>query len=556
MNPRAAILAVALLIPLGCDRSQAPPVTAADAATATATATEDLGEHHRPVTTRSAETQEQFDRGLAYLYGFNHDEAIRAFTRASELDPSSAMAFWGIAYAHGPHINNPVVPEERARAAWEALQQAVAHAADGSPAERAMIAALEKRYAWPAPEDRAPLDAAYADAMREVRRAHPEDADIGALTAEALMDLHPWDLWRADGSPQPWTGEIVALLEATLSTAPRHPLAAHLYIHAVEGSPDPGRADAAADTLRDLVPAVGHLVHMPSHVDVRRGRWRAAVEANSRAMAADHAYQERQPDQRFYRLYMAHNHHMRAFAAMMLGRSELALSSVREMVAEMPPEWIEENAAWVDGWVAMPYEVLMRFGRWEEILAEPEPAEYLPFSRAIRHYARGVAHAARGEVEAARAEQASFEAEQDRLPEEATFGNNSSHALLVVAETVLDGEILVRSGEVEAGLARLREAVALEDALRYDEPPDWIQPVRHALGATLLAAGHAGEAEEVFRVDLEKLPGNGWSLFGMGRALRRQGRDAEAERYEGEFADSWSEADVEIDSPCFCQRGV
>jgi tetratricopeptide (TPR) repeat protein len=549
MFPRTLCLASALLIVAACARNEVPAPVAA-------TQVEDLGPHRRAVTTSSAEAQAEFDRGLAYLYGFNHDEAIRAFTRASELDPDCAMAWWGIAYAHGPHINNPAVPEQRANAAWEALGKAVARAGDGTPVEQALIAALETRYASPQPEDRAPLDVAYAEAMRGVHAAYPEDADVGALTAEALMDVHPWDLWLADGSPQPWTGEIVALLEEELAAAPDHPLAAHLYIHAVEASFEPGRADAAAETLRDLMPSLGHMVHMPSHIDVRSGRWHEAIAANTRAMAADHAYLERRPDQQFYRLYMAHNHHMRAFAAMMVGQSELALASVREMVAEMPADWLEENASWADGWVAMPYEVLMRFGRWDEILAEPEPPEYLPFSRALRHYGRGVAHAARDEVAEARAAQAAFTAEAGRVPEDASFGNNATHDLLAVAKAVLDGEILVRAGEMEAGIERLREAVVAEDALRYDEPPDWIQPVRHALGATLLAAGRAAEAEEVFRADLAKLPGNGWGLFGMARALRIQGKDAEAERFETEFAAAWEGADVEIDTPCFCQRGV
>ena len=555
MKMRLAILVPALLLTASCrQEAAAPPAPVSEAAPAAQG--EGLGPHRRAVTTASAEAQEQFDRGLAYLYGFNHDEAIRSFTRAAALDPGCAMAYWGIAYANGPHINNPVVPEERAQAAWEALQKAMELAGNGTPAERALIGALETRYAWPQPEDRAPLDAAYAEAMRGVRAAHPDDADLGALAAEALMDVHPWDLWNHDGTPQPWTGEIVELLEQVLAAAPSHPLAAHLYIHAVEASPEPGRADAAADTLRELMPGIGHMVHMPSHIDVRRGRWREAIEANSRAMAADHAYLERQPEQQFYRLYMAHNHHMRAFAAMMVGQSELALASVRELVTEMPPEFVEENALWVDGWIAMPYEVLMRFGRWDEILAEPEPAEYLPLSRAMLHYARGVAYAAQGKVEEARAEQQAFAAESARVSEEATFGNNPSRALLGVAAALLDGEILIRTGAMDEGLARLREAVVLEDALRYDEPPDWIQPVRHALGATLLAAGRAAEAETVFRADLDKLPGNGWALFGMGRALRLQGRDAEAERFEEEFRTAWEGADVEIDSPCFCQRGV
>jgi tetratricopeptide (TPR) repeat protein len=549
------ILAGVLLVwSIGCAGRDTPPP--AQHAAAEVPLFAGLGPHHRPVTTRSPEAQQYFDQGLAFLYGFNHDEAIRAFTRAAELDPSCAMAYWGLAYANGPHINNPTLSEPRARAAWEALQKARGASANATEAERALIAALGARYASPPPQDRAPLDAAYAEAMTKAWEAHPDDADIGALSAEALMDVHPWDLWNHDGTPQPWTPEIVTRLERILANSPHHPLALHLYIHAVEASANPEKADGAADILRDLMPALGHMVHMPSHIDVRRGRWVQAIEANTRAIAADDAYRERVPRQDFYRLYMAHNHHMLAFAAMMIGRSQLALSTIRELVAEMPADWLQENAAWADGWVAMPYEVLMRFGRWEEILAEPEPPDHLPLTRALRHYAHGVAYAATGKVEQARAEQTAFTESRARVAQGATFGNNSAADILDVAEALLDGEVRYRAGDQKGGFERLAEAVRREDALRYDEPPGWIQPVRHALGAALLQSGRYAEAEKVFRADLDRLPGNGWSLFGMGRALRMQKKNAKAAKYEAAFAAAWKDADVQITSPCFCQQGV
>jgi tetratricopeptide (TPR) repeat protein len=517
---------------------------------------EGLGNHHRAVSTASEEAQQFFNQGLAFLYGFNQDEAIRSFDRAAELDPACAMAHWGIAYANGPHINNMEVAPERSEAAWQALQRALEHSAAGSEEERVLIAALATRYAWPQPEDRAPLDAAYATAMREVWQAHPDDADIGALYAEALMNEHPWDLWENDGRARPWTAGIVSVLEQTLDLEPEHPLALHLYIHAVEASQEPQLADEAADRLRTMMPGLGHMVHMPSHIDVRRGRWEEAITANTLAMEADHRYRELSPDQDFYRLYMAHNHHMRAFAAMMVGRSELALRSVREMVDEFPAEWLEANASWADGWVAMPIEALMRFGKWEEILQEPELPEYLPLSRALRLYARGVAYAAMSKVDEARAEQAEFHEARALVPEEAIFGNNSAHDLLDVAEALLEGEILYRAGKQDEGFAALREAVRREDALSYDEPPDWIQPVRHALGAALLQSGKWSEAEEVFRTDLERLPGNGWSLYGLGRALRFQEKSEEANSVEAEFERVWANSDIQIASPCFCQSGV
>jgi tetratricopeptide (TPR) repeat protein len=514
-----------------------------------------LGDHSRRVTTSSAKAQRYFDQGLAFLYAFNHDEALRSFRRATELDPSCAMAFWGVAIANGPHINNPVVPPDREKAAWDAVRKAKALAPATTPVERALIAAAETRYADPQPQDRAPLDRAYAEAMRGVHREFPDDADVGALFAEALADLRPWDLWTADGQPQPGTEELVALLEAVMAKAPRHLLALHLYIHAVEASPHPEKADQAAERLRDVAPGLGHLVHMPSHIDVRRGRWAEAITTNARAMEADRRYRERSPEQGFYRLYMAHNHHMLAYGAMMNGRSALALETIRRMAADIPPDFVRDNP-WADGFLAMPLEVMMRFGRWDDVLAHPDLAETAPISRALRHYARSVAHAAQGRVEEAKAEQSAFAAARTRVPKEATFGNNTAADLLDVAEHLMKGEILYRERRVDEGLAALREAVAREDKLRYDEPPDWIQPVRHPLGAALLQAGRFAEAEAVFREDLRRLPENGWGLYGLYRSLALQKKDAEAAEVEKRFDAVWREADIEIKSACLCLPGV
>ncbi len=516
-----------------------------------------LGTHTRRVSTRSSQAQRYFDQGLAFLYAFNHDEALRAFRRASELDPACAAMHWGMALALGPHINNASVPAERERAAVEALQRAGA-ARQASALERELIGALAKRHAHPAPADRRPLDQAYADAMRAVWRAHPRDADVGALFAEALADLRPWDLWTPEGRPQPGTDELLGTLDAVLALDARHPLANHLYIHAVEASPWPEKADRAADVLRDLQPGLGHMVHMPSHVDVRRGRWQAARLANAKAIAADESYRRRVPRQGFYRIYMAHNRHMLAYAAAMTGRSAEALAQARALVAEIPADWLAENAAFADGLLALPLELLMRFGRWDEILAEPEPPAglSLPITLALRHAMRGVALAAKGELERARLEQTAFEAARARVPAEAIVGNNAAGNVLAVAAALLRGELDYKAGQVEAGLTALREAVALEDELRYDEPPDWMHPVRHALGAALLTSGRASEAEAVFREDLRRLPDNGWGLFGLLRALRAQRRDGEAALVERQFEQVWSQADVELTSPCLCQPGA
>jgi Flp pilus assembly protein TadD len=369
------------------------------------------------------------------------------------------------------------------------------------------------------------------------------------------MDLRPWDLWLPAGKPQPGTEEVVSTLERVMALAPRHPLAIHLYIHAVEASSQPERAIAPADRLRDLQPGLGHLVHMPSHIDVRIGSWKKAIQANAKAIEADARYRSQSPQQNFYRVYMAHNHHMLAYAAIMRGQSELATKSINNMVREMPADWIKENAVMADGFMAMPLEVLVRFGRWKEVLDAPEPPEYLPFSRAMRHCARGVAFAALADVEKAGLEQSQFLLARTKVPAEARVGNNAVSDVLAVAEMLLAGEILVRAGKSDEGLRALQVAVEREDRLRYSEPPDWIHPVRHALGATLLSAGRAEEAEQVYRADLQRLPSNGWSLYGLSQSLHLQKKENEARQLDLKFSDVWNEADVKIKSSCFCQPG-
>ncbi|MBA4064490.1 MAG: hypothetical protein C0501_12400 [Isosphaera sp.] len=515
-----------------------------------------LGKHTRRVAA-TPDAQRYFDQGLNFMFAFNHDEAIRAFGQAAELDPSCAMAHWGVALAHGKNINFPFFPPEKAKAAWAALNLARGAAKGESPANRALIEALAHRYADPTPEDTKPLEKAYAAAMKAAWEKFPADADVGALYAESLMNLRPWELWTADGKPAPETPEIVRTLEAVRKLDPDHPLANHLYIHALEASPEPGKADDAADRLRGATPALGHLLHMPSHVDIRRGRWAEAVEANRLAIAADRAYAKAVPEQGFYRLYMAHNHHMLAFAAAMKGESDLALRHARGMVAEMPKEWLaaKGNAAIADGFVAQPLEVLKRFGRWDDILKEPEPAEAFPFARAMRHYARGVAYAAKGQVAEARASQKELRAAAKAVPAEATVGNNTAADVLGVADEMLEGEILFREGKVKEAVAALTAAVAREDKLRYSEPPDWFVPTRHALGAVLLRDGQAAAAEAVYREDLRRWPDNGWSLHGLAASLDAQGKKDGAAKARARFAEVWKRADVAIPASCLCVGG-
>jgi tetratricopeptide (TPR) repeat protein len=516
----------------------------------------DLGSHTYRVSTPSAEAQRAFDRGLILAYGFNHGAAEREFRRAAELDPGLAMAWWGVALVNGPHINFPIVPPDRAKTAWEALLRAKERAAGATETEQALIAALGKRYAEPQPEDRRPLDRAYAAAMREVWKKHPNDADVATLFAEAEMDLRPWDLWAHDGKPQPGTEGILATLEEALKLDPRHPGANHLYIHVVEASPSPEKGLASADLLRDLVPSASHLVHMPSHVYARVGRWNDAAEANVRAMAADAAYRAANPNPGFYAMYMAHNDHFFAYAAMMQGRSAEALKAARAMVESVPEEFLRDYGPVADGYMVFVPEALMRFGKWDDVLKEPGPPNGLPLSQALWRFTRAVSLTALGRLDAAQKERDAFRKAAGAVPKGYEFGNNKAADLLAIAGSLLDGEMAAKQGRFSEAENDLREAVRVEDGLTYDEPPDWMQPSRHTLGAVLLRDGKYGEAETVYREDLARYPENGWSLFGLGRALRLQKKDAEAAEVEARFRKTWSRADFPLGSTCFCQPGV
>lgn len=551
----AGRLGLAVLILGAAARPAAWTAEPADPAAAASDSLPPLGSFHRAVQTDSPEAQRAFDQGLALLYGFNHDESIRAFERATQHDPECAAAWWGIALASCPHINQTEVPPEQIARGAAALARAQQYAARAKPVQQALIAALSQRYADPMPADRAPLDRAYAEAMRSVWADHRDDVDVGVLFAESLMNLRPWDLWSPEGEPRPETPEIIATLEAVLDRDPWHPQALHLYIHAVEASPQPDRAVSEADRLRRRMPGLGHLVHMPSHIDVRVGNWAAAVATNEQAVAADSRYLQgaSQPPQ-FYRVYMAHNHHLLAFAAMMRGQSSLATSAIEAMASQFPAEFAEQNPDRVDGYLSMPWEVWTRFGKWDTILAAPEPPRYLPISRAMRHAARGLAHAAQNRVPEAQAEQAAFLAARKRVPPTFRVGNSPASWVLDVAEHLLAGEVLYRSGKAEEAFDELRQAVTAEDRLVYDEPPDWIQPVRHALGATLLDAGRAAEAEQVYQADLLRHPHNGWSLLGLSESLKALGRADEARLAREAFQRAWRDADVEIGTSCFCQE--
>jgi tetratricopeptide (TPR) repeat protein len=511
-----------------------------------------LGSHTRKVTTRSPLAQRYFDQGLAFLFGFNHEEAIRSFEAATVSDPNCAMAYWGIAMANGPDINNMATNAAHSKAAWRAVIKARQLASQASPVERALINAVCTRYSDSQWSSRKSLDQAYAHAMREVLRSFPDDADVGALTAEALIDLRPWRQWTRDGKPQPGTEELLGVLNATLARHPMHPFALHLLIHAVEEAPNPELGDVAADRLRDLMPGLEHILHMPSHLDVRRGRWREAVTANEKAIAADQEYRRIVPRGDVYQISMAHNHHMLAFAAMMQGDSQKATRAISDLLADIPESCIRRQGRPIDGFFAMPYEVHLRFGRWDQMLREPAPRECFPITTALWHYARGVAYAAKNQIDQARAEESAFLAAKQAVPEKSFFRKTSAAKYLGIAEKMLAGEILYREKKVDEAISALRVAVEREESLHYTEPPNWIFPVRHALGATLLDAGRYADAETVYREDLKKYPENGWSLYGLGRSLRLQGKAAEASAVAVRFQKAWEYADVKLTASCFC----
>lgn len=513
-----------------------------------------MGSHSRAITTKSAAAQKYFDQGLTWAFAFNHDEAIRSFREAARLDPNCAMAWWGVSLCYGPHINNPFMPDEKSKAGFEAAQQALALRSGATMKEQMLIDAVATRYAWPAPPDRRPLDETYAAAMRNVWKANPDDADIATLYAESLMDLQPWDLWEKDGRAKGRTPEIVAALESAIQLDPQHPGALHLYIHAMEASPTPERAVAAADRLRTLVPAAGHLVHMPAHIDVRIGRWALASNANVAAIEADRKYRKLVPRQGFYHVYMAHNDHFLAWASMMECRKETALQAARHMIAGVPEEYLRESPAFVDPVMSIVYDVQKRFGLWDELLREPGPREGLPITQAMWRFNRGLAYSAKGQVDDALREREAFMAAAARVPNDAMMAINPAHNVLTIAQLMLDGEIAYRRGRIDEAVLALRNAVKLEDELRYMEPPEWIQPVRHTLGAILVDAGRYEDAEAVYREDLKHWPENGWALLGLARCLDARGAKTEAAEVWQRSKAAWARADTKVGMSCLCVK--
>lgn len=511
---------------------------------------ENLGQFHREVATSSKMAQRFFDQGLTLVYGFNHDEAERSFREAARLDPDCAMAYWGAALALGPNINDPASAVEREKKAFEAIQEAIKRKANASDLERGMIGALAQRCSAVEGKDRKERNVAYAEAMKKLHAAYPEDPDIATFNADAVMNTMPWDYWTKDGKPKPGVAEAVSTLEEVIRRNPNHPGANHLYIHAVEASADPDRAVPSADRLGGLVPGAGHLVHMPAHIYMRVGRYADASEANVRAIAADEDYITQCRAQGIYpAAYYPHNIHFLTAALAMEGRKKDAMEASRKVASRHDHGMMQEPGfGFAHLLRTMPLLSMVRFGEWDEILKESEPDKDLPFVQAMWHYARGMAFTAKGQHAEAKTELAALEtlAADPSLQELKIFDLNSLGLIAGIPAHVLAGEIAAKSKNYREAVKQLEEAVRQEDGLLYSEPPDWPNPPRQNLGAILLEAGRAADAERVYREDLNRHRDNGWSLFGLAKSLDAQGKKKEAEEVRGRLQRAWARADVQL----------
>ena len=545
----------------------------------------DLGSYTRKVTTAVPDAQLWFDRGLNWLFGFNHAEAIACFEKVLELDPGCAMAYWGISYAAGPNYNLPWYRYDPAgkaaalAAAYDAMQGALARAGSASPVERALIRALPARYPQrEAIEDQAPWDAAYADAMREVFRANRDDLEVRHVFVESIMNLTPWQMWDlrtggiADGAG---TAEAVEVLESAFRDIPAswsHPGLLHLYVHLMEMSPFPQRALRAGDRLRDLVPDAGHLIHMPTHIDVLCGHYRDVLVYNQKAIAVDRKFLAREGALNVYALYRTHDYHFAVYGAMFLGQYGAAMEAAQELIDTTPEALLRipspPMADFVEGYLSVKQHVLVRFGKWQEIIAQelPRDRELYCSTVAMMLYAQTVAHSALGHIAQAETARAAFIEAKRRVPESRRVHNNTVRDLLGRSpRRCSSGELEYRRGNHEVAFAHLRRSVELDDALPYDEPWGWMQPTRHALGALLLEQGQVAEAEAIYRSDLGldgKLsracqhPDNLWSLHGLHECLTRRGETVEAALIKQRLDLAQARSEVPVKASCFCRMQV
>jgi len=502
-----------------------------------------LGSLHHQVSTTNPEAQRFFDQGLALVYAFNHEEAVRSFKRAAELDPRMAMAYWGMALALGPNINLEVDPVHE-KAAYDAAQKAMALSAGASENERAYIEALAKRYSIDPKADLKKLDADFKQAMGNLVEAYPDDLDAATLYAESAMDLRPWKLWSMDGKPAPGTEEIVATLESVLRRNPNHPGAIHYYIHAVEASPHPERALAYAPRLAQLMPMAGHLVHMPAHIYERVGDYQAAAKSNTDAAAADQAYFKATGMQGFYSMYYAHNLDFLAIAHSMQGRYHDAMEATNKLVDFTRP--MIKGMPMFEPVLAKNILMWERFHKWEEIMKESQPESSLPATLAFWHFARGEAFAARGDLTNAEAEEKAFLTAAKAVPVDSMSSLNPTSKILLIAGDIIAARVAEAKHDNKTTIDLFNRAVQNEDALAYDEPPQWFHPVRESLGGFLLRSGNYAEAEKVFRADLERNKQSGRSLFGLMESLKAQKKTQAAAAVQLEFESAWKNADVKL----------
>ena len=506
----------------------------------TVTLVTDLGDLRHPVSTRNPSAQQFFDQGLRFIYAFNHDEAARSFQHAAELDAQMAMAYWGVAEAVGPNYNDPADPD-RYKHAHDAVQKAVDLSAGASPSEQAYIRAMAKRFPADPNSDLKKTAEDYRDAMRQVVSQYPDDLDAATLFAEAGMNLHPWGLWHQDGTPEAGTEEIVATLESVLKRDPNHFGAIHYYIHAVEASNNPERALAGANRLAALAPGAGHIVHMPAHIYIRTGDYEAAVKTNEQAAAVDRAYIKATGARGIYpMMYYSHNLHFIAMCSAMNGgypearkNADLLVANVGPHVKEMPP---------LEGFMTIPMAVEIRFHHWNEILKMPAPDATMKTATVFWHFGRGLALAGTGKLTEADAEYRTVADAEEATPPDVIFQmpiNNKAKDIIKIAKDVVGAKIALAKKDSNGAIALLREAVAIQDTLKYSEPPDWFFPVRESLGAALLMSGDATGAEKVFREDLDRNPRNPRSLWGLRQALLQQKRDYDAGFIQKQFDASW-----------------
>jgi tetratricopeptide (TPR) repeat protein len=551
---RIAVIVLAVVILLNACSNQAPekpagpsPAPPQPQASQTASLMPGMGNHRHPIATSNPDAQRFFDQGFDLVFGFNHEEAVRSFQRAAELDPKTAMPHWGIAWALGPNYNLDV-DDDRAKQANAAMAQALALSKDGPDAERAYVEAMAIRFPADAKPDRAALARKYSDAMRDLSRRYPDDLDAATLYAESLMNLRAWKLWTLDGKPAERTEEIVAVLESVLARNPNHLGANHYYIHTVEASPTPGRALSSAMRLDTLAPAAGHLTHMPAHIYARTGDQAAAARANEAGAKADREYFKTASADSFYGMaYYTHNLHFLADSEMMRGRLAAAKQAAAEVAEKLGPH--TQMMPMVESLITMKTSVLLRFGRHEEILALASPPADHPVEVAWWHFARGVALARAGKADEAANERKALADATAKVPEEALFGGTgleSAKNVLALATTVLDARIAWARGSRDDAIKFWLSAVAAADKVPYDEPPVFFYPVRESLGAALLLSGRAPEAERVFREDLIKHPRNARSLFGLNETLIQQGKKSDADWVKRAFDEAWKDADTTL----------